>query len=255
MTQTTTSPEPTTAARPHQADILMNLIATLLAPMFLGVTGGDVTLARLAAIETINAYRAQNLADLIAIAQIIGYGLAALGSLSLSMADDLSLSMTLRLRGNAIACTRSAEQNRRARSACFGDNPKPYATAPDPEPAAPEAIAEHDDQPRTDAFLDDAAARMLAAEAMARLQSPKQTDAPPAAFNPTPAIAPTASEKRHQEMCAIAMVKESGEITDSIPTLPPAERRAASIRAAALSSTAHHLLTGVGSVPFSLKTR
>jgi hypothetical protein len=42
------------------------------------------------------------------------FGLAALGSLSLSMTDNLSLSMTLRLRGNANACNRCAEQNRRA---------------------------------------------------------------------------------------------------------------------------------------------
>jgi hypothetical protein len=47
----------------------------------------------MAAIGTVNAYRARNHADLIAIAQIIAFGPAALGSLSLSMADDISLSM------------------------------------------------------------------------------------------------------------------------------------------------------------------
>ena len=125
MTQTTT---PTQKPRPNPSDILMNLIVTLLTPMFLGVTA-DIALARMAATETINAYRAQNLADLIAIAQIIAYGLAALGSLSLSMADDLSLSMTLRLRNNANACSRSAEQSRRARGECFGDKPMPYPSA------------------------------------------------------------------------------------------------------------------------------
>jgi hypothetical protein len=96
------------------SSILMSLIIALLSPMFLGVSAGDVSLARLAATETVNAYRARNHADLIAIAQIIAFGLAALGSLSLAMADDISLPMTLRLRGNANACNRSAEQNRRA---------------------------------------------------------------------------------------------------------------------------------------------
>ena len=59
--------------------------------MFLGISGGDVRLARIAAIQTVTAYRAANDADLIAVAQIIAFGLAALGSLSLSMADDISL--------------------------------------------------------------------------------------------------------------------------------------------------------------------
>jgi hypothetical protein len=91
----------------------MAVIAAFLAPMFLGITSGDVALARLAAVEAVNAYRARDHADLIAIAQIIAYGLAALGSLSLSMEADRSVSMTLRLRGNANALNRSAEQNRR----------------------------------------------------------------------------------------------------------------------------------------------
>src|ERR1700733_10588796 len=103
MSETTTATEAPNL-RLHPADVLMCLLATLLAPMFVCATAGDIVLARMAAIETINDYRTRNHADLIAVAQIIGYGLAALGSLSLSMADDISLSMTLRLRGNANAC-------------------------------------------------------------------------------------------------------------------------------------------------------
>ena len=95
-------------------NILLTLVVTLLAPMFLGVCAGDVALARAAAFETITDYRAQNRASLLAVAQIIACGLAALGSLSLSMEDDISRSMTLRLRGNAVALNRAAEQNRRA---------------------------------------------------------------------------------------------------------------------------------------------
>jgi hypothetical protein len=252
MTHTTTSPNPATTPSLRPVDILMNLIATLLAPMFLGVTGGNVALARMAAIETINAYRAQNLADLIAIAQIIAYGLAALGSLSLSMADDLSLSMTLRLRGNANACTRSAEQNRRALSECFSDNPIPYRSDMAAEPEIPAAPARDDDQPGTGAFLDDAAAEMLAAESMARLRPPEKTKRTIPAPVAAPATAPTALDRRHLEMWAIAMVKESGEITDSIPHLPAAERKSAQIRAAELTSKAHDLLTGAGSRTASL---
>jgi hypothetical protein len=235
MTQTTESPPH------HPTNTLMSLIVTLLLPTFLGVTAGDIALARMAAIETINDYRARNNADLIAIAQIIACGLAALGSLSLSMDDEISLSMTLRLRGSAVALNRSAEQNRRVLNQPLRDNPTPYylKTSPDPETSATEdalGIA------RAEAFLSAAAAHELAAESAARLQDPKQIDGQTMAQSTT-----ATTDKRHQEMWAIAMVKEASEITAGILHLPPAERPAAAIRAAALSSTANELLTGVSS--------
>ena len=114
MTETTTTIEPQAAASIHPADILLQFIVTLLAPMFLTASCGDIGFARLAATHTIEAYRARNPADLVAVAQILAFGLAALGSLSMSMADGISMSMTLRLRGNANACNRSAQQNRGA---------------------------------------------------------------------------------------------------------------------------------------------
>ena len=220
--------------RPHaRSDFLLTLIVTLLAPIFLGVTGGDIGLARMAALETVNDYRARNNADLIAVAQIVGFGLAALGSLSLSMADDISLSMTLRLRGNAVSCNRAAEQNRRARLA-HQDEPQPRP------PAEPQSI-EDEPAPQPDAFLNPDAAQLLATESRARLE---QT----AGHNPVPTPTQTATrtpaEKRHQEMWAIAMAKESSEITGSLPSLPPAERDAAEMRAGLLSSTAHDLIYG-----------
>jgi hypothetical protein len=98
----------------HPADILMHLIVTLLVPMFLAASDGNLYYAHLAALETVTAYRTRTHVDLVAVAQIVAFGFAALGSLSLSFTDDLSLPMILRLRGNANACSRSAEQNRRA---------------------------------------------------------------------------------------------------------------------------------------------
>jgi hypothetical protein len=233
MTQTTESPPH------HPTNALISLIVTLLLPTFLGVTAGDIALARMAAIETINDYRARNNADLIAIAQIIACGLAALGSLSLSMDDEISLSMALRLRSSAVALNRSAEQNRRALSQPLRDTPTPYyfETPPDPEitTADDEGIA------RAEALLSAAAAQELAAESEARLQDPRSI----ANQAPAPAQDATVSDKRHQEMWAIAMVKEASEITAGILHLPPAGRPAAAIRAAALGSAANELLTGV----------
>ena len=45
-------------------------------------------------------------------------------------------------------------------------------------------------------------------------------------------------------MWAIALVKEAGDITAGLPNLPPAERAAATIRAAEMARTAHDLLYG-----------
>jgi hypothetical protein len=262
MTHTTTQTEPArtpaigTHSPLHPADILMNLIVALLAPMFLGAAAGDIGFARSAAIETVNAYRIRNHADLIAVAQIIGFGLAALGSLSLSMMDEISLSMTLRLRGNAVALNRSAEQNRRALRDPADAAPAAYQAEAvadlDPDPAAQEseAVVDADRQPEPAALLNQGAERQLAAEAEARLRdvdrptphpTPHSTGRPPAQGA---TVASVPMDKRHREMWAIAMVKEAGELHVSLPGLPPAERKTASMRIAALSSTAHDLLTG-----------
>ncbi len=73
MTRTETN---VTGIAPCPPDLLLRLVITLLAPMFLGVSDGNVHFARMAAIETVRDYRARNNADLIAVAQIIAFGLA-----------------------------------------------------------------------------------------------------------------------------------------------------------------------------------
>jgi hypothetical protein len=272
ITQTAASPTAPDTWR-HPGGVLLHLIAALLAPIFLGVTAGDVALARKAAIETINDYRARNNIDLIAIAQIVGCGLAALGSLSQSMAEDLSLSMILRLRGSAVSLNRSAEQNRRVINAPLPDDPDPIHPSWAPEfpaaafpaaafPAVAFPAAEASAHPEPEAFLSSTAEQQLATESRARLENPSYTPRPapisdiphPAPTRASPRVAtPTidlkTAEKRHQEMWAIAMANEASEIAAGIPHLPPAERATATFRAAALSSTANQLLTGGSSPP------
>ena len=80
---------PHAGPKARSSDILLHFIVTILAPMFLTASGGDIHLARATALETVNAYRARTQTDLIAVAQIIAFGLGALGSLSLSLTDDL----------------------------------------------------------------------------------------------------------------------------------------------------------------------
>ena len=224
-----------TLLEPHQpgpdvplnpSDVLMNLIVAFLAPMFLGAAGGDIGFARTAATQTVNAYRTRSHADLVAIAQVIAFGLAALGSLSLSMADDLSLSMILRLRGNANALDRSAERSRRALRESRPANAPPDTAEPDPHPEL--------DAPNEAALTAAvAAARQAAADVRTRIR----TQAAPA-----PATKP-AAKPNHQTTWAIAMADAAEKLTAGIDALPPAERRAASLRAATLASTASTLLS------------
>lgn len=223
-------------ARLNPADILMNLIVAFLAPMFLGASGGDIGFARAAAIETVNAYRARNHADFVSIAQIIAFGLAALGSLSLSMADDLSLSMTLRLRGNANALDRSAEHSRRALRESRSDNSRPQE-APEIQPATQAGHA-----------LDEAAlttAVEAAQQAAADLQAHMRAEKPASPATATP----LATKQHHQAVWATAMADAAEKLTASIADLPPAERRAASLQAAALAGTANTLLSRVSAPP------
>jgi hypothetical protein len=222
-------------------DILMSLIVALLAPMFLAVSGGNINYARMAAIETVNGYSIRNSAGLLSVAQIIAFGFAALGSLSLAMADNLSLSMTLRLRANANACHRSAEQSRRALS----ENPPDTtiaATTRTAPPGEPPAEPE-DDLDEAAVIASVAAAQKRAAETQTRIQ----TEAPSAARSSTPAQSAAATEtadQQRQAMWASAAAFVAAEFTAELPNLPPAERKVATMRAAALSSCANHLLSG-----------
>jgi hypothetical protein len=231
MTETTPLPDPPQqVATTSASGILISFLATLLAPMFLGVTAGDVALARAAAIEAINAYQARNHADLIAVAQIIACGLAALGSLSLSMADDISLTMALRLLGNANALNRSAEHNRRALQGTRPNDPAPEITF---KPA--------DDDQESRVLAELAQTQNRVAEANIRLQS-NQPAAPPAPACPRPVQTP--NERRNQAAWAHAMTDVAGEFTASIANLPPTARKEASRRAALLNGCANDLLSG-----------
>jgi hypothetical protein len=245
MTDSTTTPRPEAAAGPalpfHPTDILMSFIVALLAPMFLGVCAGNINYARMAAIETVNAYRARSHADLIAIAQIVAFGLAALGSLSLSMADDISVSMALRLRGNANALGRSAEQNRRAIRNSHACHPAPRQA--DSARTAPRLARDENK-----ASL--AATRKLLAETRTRSRDAEPVRVPAPIATPAPSAFPQPTEEQIQAMWAEAMTDVAGEFTASMIHLPPEEREVASRRVAVLNSCATQLLTGVPELDF-----
>src|SRR5271168_3348662 len=120
-----------------ETTFLMNLIVAYLAPMLLTATGGDRTQAEKTAIQTVNAYAAGNLAELLLVGQSIALGIAMLSSVSLSMTENIPISLILRLRANAVSLHRAAERCRQA------------LPQPDPDYVAPAPKAPPSDAQRT----------------------------------------------------------------------------------------------------------
>ena len=217
--------------KPTPGNVLIDLVSGLLVPTFLAASNGDIQLAQLAAIQTMSAYHVQHQADTVTIAQILAFGLATLGSLSLSMDDTLSLSMVLRLRGNANACNRSAEQLRRALRVSHQETQLAPPTAAEPPETQPAATA-HASKP----------------------QPPTQPAATPVPVQPPPSAPamPITADQQRRAAWASAFTEVAAECTAEIPHLPPAQQKVASIRAAALNSSATSLLCGVDLAPFAL---
>jgi hypothetical protein len=236
MTNAFTAPEPTPTGSPTTG-LLTSVIVSALAPVFFSVTGGDIPLAHMAAEEIINEHRARNRVDLIAVGQIIANGLAALGSLGQSMNDEIPLPMALRLRANAISLNRTVEHNRRARKQNQNAEPVDLGTDTYVEPALPR-------EPEPEIFMKDDGAEHLAAEAASRLTTPGEQPAEPTPAERTAAEPPALEERRQRRTQAMAMIKEAGDISANLRTLPPPEREQAEIRAAMLGRSARELITG-----------
>jgi hypothetical protein len=202
----------------HPVQALMNLIITLLTPMFLAAAGNNLDFARQAAAETVNAYRAETHSDLITVAKIIGFGLAALAALSLSMAEDLPITTILRLHASANASDRSEHRNRGVLKQAL---PLP---APQPD-------------------IDEAALVAAAAEMKQRTaEHLAQFTAAPIA-DPT---SPATNEERLDQAtwAASAAAAIAAETAASLPNLSPQERYSAAIWIDALTESAKDFMTG-----------
>jgi hypothetical protein len=210
-----------TAQTRHPTTLLLNLIVTLLTPMFLAAAGDNLTFARQAATETLNAYRAETQSDLITIAKIIGFGLAALTALSLSMAEDLPLRTILRLHASANASDRSEHRNRQVLTQSQTYQP-PAPREPDIDEAALTAAA--------------AEMKRRTAENLAQLTTPAPT--------PKPTSTHTSEEHRYQATWAAAAAAIADETAATLPTMPPDERRSAAIWIDVLNETAKDLMSG-----------
>jgi hypothetical protein len=226
------------------ANILTNLIVTFLTPMFLATTGGDLNQAHAAATETVNAYTARHPADLLLIGQSIALGLAVLSSISLSMAENIPINLILRLRGNAVSLHRAADKCRSALA--------------DPQQEPP--LSDADLQLEQEIIAEVTRTRQRAADYQASLAHPQAPDspvtvkavserriaepeaAPKSTSQPIPRHTPKTEDEYFRSAWSTAMADVADELTAGIANLPPAERRAAGIRANALNTTANHLI-------------
>nr|WP_294506425.1 hypothetical protein [uncultured Rhodopila sp.] len=190
--------------------LLMEYILAVLAPLLIVGSISDLRLARLAAKEAIDAYKARSDEELITIAQIAGFAIAALDDLRLSAAPELSVSLKLKLRGNAAALNRAGQGNTAALRLLRREEPPP-----DPR---------DDDRVREEAMeaLEEAEASVREA----------QTAAPPA---------PPPVDKRWSTAWAGAMTEVAAECARNLHRLPPRERRKEMVRINLLSGAARRI--------------
>jgi hypothetical protein len=267
----------------NPADLVMSAMVAFLTPMLLAATAGNQAQARATAIQAVNAYAAQNPAELLLIAQSVALGLAVLSSISLSMAENIPINLILRLRANAASLHRASEQCRRALT-----HPEPEHTAPDAAPlsaieirheqqniaeiarthqriadyqasrakppAAPTApaspILPPPECPDSPATMKAAMAAIVAdserriAEAGIALNTAGQP-IPPA----NPLSAPNSEDEWFRSAWSSAMADIADEMTTGIANLPPVERKAANIRIAALNASATQLVSPPPTTP------
>lgn len=193
----------------HPSDILIDLIAALLTPMFIGPAGGDLRYARMAALETIWSYKVATQADLIQVVQIIAFSLASIQTLCAAMTGDVSLPVLLRLNNSAERLNRAEGRVRKTRQA---DQAQAAAHPPSPHhPPAPrpDAVPHPKPVPRAHPAADTPAERVrdaretlaaVYASEAAKSQAPKQTAAPvsPAAVAPMAPRSSTAAVPLHR---------------------------------------------------------
>jgi hypothetical protein len=105
-TQTINQPD----TDPSAFDCVLGNIVGFMLPFFLVSAAGNAGLARAAIKELIDAYQASSPAELDLVGRIIGFSIAAMDNLRLSMAPDLSDTKVLRYRCNAVTLSRSSDQ-------------------------------------------------------------------------------------------------------------------------------------------------
>ena len=126
-----TTPQATTpqATTPQATtECVMQTILDFLLPFFLAAAGGNPVTARAAIRQLIAAHNAVDATELDLAGRIVGFGIAALDNLRLSMAADLPVTRLLRYRGNAVSLSRASDQARKALAALRAHPDQPHKT-------------------------------------------------------------------------------------------------------------------------------
>ena len=105
-TQTINQPD----TDPSAFDCILGNILGFMLPFFLVSAGGNTGQACAAIKELIDAHQANTPVELDLVGRIIGFSIAAMDNLRLSMAPDLSATKVLRYRCNAATLSRSSDQ-------------------------------------------------------------------------------------------------------------------------------------------------
>jgi len=203
--------------------LLMEYILAVLAPLLIAGNISDLSVARLSAMEAIAAYKARGEEELMTIAQIAGFAIAALDNLRLSAAPELSVSLKLKLRGNAAALNRAGRGN-------TADLRMLRREQPTPEP-------EDDRRAREEALETLQEARASARRAEAALPGAARAGAVPPA-DPPPA---ETADRRRAVAWAGAMTDVAAEFSRELAGLSPVQRRAEIVRIGLLSQTARQI--------------
>jgi hypothetical protein len=217
---------------------LMNLIICFLTPMLLNATGGDRAQAEKTAIQTVNAYAASNLAELLLVGQSIALGIAMLSSVSLSMTENIPISLILRLRANAISLHRAAEQ---CRLALLQPHPNYAAPAPKAQARSAQPKPTPKPNPETPPATMEAAMAALAADSECRIAQADAAMKATGAAIPPKASAPMTEDDHFRAAWSAAMTDVAQEMQAATKNLPPDERRLNAQRIVALNATVQHL--------------
>jgi hypothetical protein len=188
--------------------------------------------ARLAAAQIIAAYQPAGSNQLINVAQVVAFAVTAIDNLRLSLPPDLSLSMKLKLRGNANALNRSARDNphrldAHRPNAHRPNAHRPNAHRPDVTTGDRRPNAHRPNAHRPDVTTGD---RLPLSPSIASSTSPDPT--------------PTDEPRDNSLQWASAMTSQAAELRANAPHLPPAEQTRNSLWIDVLTGVANDLTLG-----------
>ena len=239
------------------ANLLMEFVLSLLVPFLTTGSLTDPALARRAAEETIAAYKAAGQDQLVTIAQLVTFALTALDNLRLSMPPDLSLSMKLKLRGNANTLNRAAQhatatldRQRRTVAPAQRDQTEVLAALEAAKIVVQQALAAQPSAPPQPA-ADHAAAPAATSPTPIAAAEPPAKQPPATSPSPPPPLSgcglPPTTDHHIDLAWASAMTDVAAEYTAELPHLSPAQRQTHLARISALTEISDRL--GRGDVP------